>query len=115
MTQKILQSLANKIILDKKLARLPVDEVILEPKPNECVVFRECFIAGLRFPLQDLLEEILDAYNIEMHYLMPNGVSKIALFVWAAKSQKLNPDNKAFCVLHEMHNVHLSWQMLAFL
>lgn len=88
---------------------LPEDEVIPKPKPDECVVFRECFTAGLRFPPQDLLEEILDAYNIEMHHLMPNGISKIALFVWAVKSQKLNPDIKAFCVLHEMHNFHLSW------
>jgi len=61
------------------------------------------FTAGLRMPYQDFIEEILKAYNIEMHHLSPNGIAKIALFVWAVKSQKANLDIGAFCNLHEMH------------
>jgi hypothetical protein len=47
------------------------------------------------------LEEVLKAYNIEIHHLTPNGIAKIALFM--IKSQGVNPDIKAFCALHEMH------------
>lgn len=50
MTEKILQSIAAKRVLDKKLVRLPGDEVIPKPKPDECVVFREYFATGLHFP-----------------------------------------------------------------
>ena len=42
-------------------------------------------------------------YNIEMHHLTPNGIAKIALFIWAVKSQNVNLDIGAFCTLHEMH------------
>ena len=54
-------------------------------------------------PCQDFLEELLKAYNIEMHHLTPNGIAKIALFVWPVKSQDVNLDIRAFCALHEMH------------
>ena len=39
------------------------------------------FTAGLRMPYQDFIEEILKAYNIEMHHLTPNGITKIALYL----------------------------------
>lgn len=103
MTEKILQGMAGKRILDRALARLPDDEVIPLPEPDEFIVFREYFSVRLCFPVQDLLEEILDAYNIDVHHLTPNGISKIALFIWAVKSQGVNPNIKAFCALHEMH------------
>ena len=38
-----------------------------------------------------------------MHHLTPNGIAKIALFVWAVKSQRANLDIGEFCNLHEMH------------
>jgi hypothetical protein len=54
-------------------------------------------------PCQDFVEEILKAYNIEMHHLTPNGIAKITLFIWAVKSQRENLDIAAFCSIHEMH------------
>jgi hypothetical protein len=72
-------------------------------KPHECVVFRDQFTAGLRMPCQDFVEEILEAYNIKIHHLTPNGIAKIALFIWAVKTQRGNLDIGAFCSLHEMH------------
>ena len=38
-----------------------------------------------------------------MHHLTPNGIAKIAVFVWAVKSQDANLDIRAFCALHVMH------------
>ena len=46
------------------------------------------FTAGLRMPYQDFIEEILKAYDIEMHHLTPNGIAKIALFVWVVNLKK---------------------------
>ena len=71
--------------------------------------FQRSVSARLRFPCQDFLEEILKAYNIEMHHLTPNGIAKIALFIRAVKSQGVNLDIKAFCALHEsIHNFGVS-------
>ena len=38
-----------------------------------------------------------------MHHLTPNGIAKIALFIWVVNSQNVNPTIKAFCALNEMH------------
>jgi hypothetical protein len=81
----------------------PQNETVPRPEPNECVVFHDHFTAGLRMSCQDLIEEILKAYNIEMHHLTPNSMTKIALFIWAVKSQRGNLDIRAFCSIHEMH------------
>jgi hypothetical protein len=91
-------------MLEKAYVRLPPqNETIPRPEPDECVVFRNYFATGLRMPCQDFVEEILKAYNIEMHHLTPNGIAKIALFIWALKSQRGNLYIGAFCSIHEMH------------
>jgi hypothetical protein len=54
-------------------------------------------------PYQDFVEEILKAYNIEIHHLTSNSIAKITLFIWAVKSQRGNLDIGAFCSIHEMH------------
>jgi hypothetical protein len=104
MDEAELDWLVKNRMLEKADARLPSDdEMIPKPKPHECVVFRDQFAAGLRMPCQDFIEEILKAYNIEIHHLTPNVIAKIALFIWAVKSQRGNLDIGAFCSLHEMH------------
>lgn len=50
------------------LVCLPWSKVVLNPEAHECVMFKDFFIAGLWFPIQDIIEEILHAYNIEMHH-----------------------------------------------
>ena len=95
--------MVNNWLVERVSVRLPKDEVIPDAQPDERVVLKDQFSARLRFPCQDLVEEIPKAYNIEMHHLTPNGIAKIALFVWAVKSKDVNPDIKAFCALHEMH------------
>jgi hypothetical protein len=81
MDEAELDWLVKNWMLEKADARLPSDdEIIPRPKDYECVVFRDQFAAGVRMPCQDFIEEILKAYNIEIHHLTPNGIAKIALF-----------------------------------
>jgi hypothetical protein len=76
-------------ILEKADVRLPTqNETIPKPEPDECVVFRDYFAAGLRMSCQDFVEEIMKAYNIEMHHLTPNGITKIALFLGSEISER---------------------------
>jgi hypothetical protein len=67
-------------MLEKVDVGLPLqNETVPRLEPDECVVFRDHFTAGLPIPCQDFIEEILKAYNIEMHHLTPNDMAKIAL------------------------------------
>ena len=103
MDEAELDWLVTNRMAEKASVRLPKNETTPKPEPHECVVFWDQFSAGLRLPCQDFVEEILKAYNIEMHHLTLNGIAKIALFIWAMKSQNVNLDIGAFCTLHEMH------------
>ena len=103
MDDKELDWMVTNQMVERASVRLPGNEVIPNPKPYECVVFQDQFAAGLRMACQDFLEQLLKAYNIEMHHLTPNGIAKIALFIWVVKCQDVNLDIRAFCALHEMH------------
>ncbi|CAD6267960.1 unnamed protein product [Miscanthus lutarioriparius] len=103
MDDKELDWMVTNRMVEMASVHLAENEVVLDLKPYECVVFRDQFAAGLRMPCQDFLEELLKAYNIEMHHLTSNGIAKITHFVWAMKSQDVNLDIRAFGALHEMH------------
>ena len=49
-------------------------EIVPKPEPDEAVILKDYFTVGLQFPVEDLVKDILDAYNIELHHLMPNGL-----------------------------------------
>ena len=87
-------------MVERAYVHLPENEVVPNQKPYECLAFWDQFSARLRMPCQYFLEELLKAYNIEMHHLTPNGITKIALFIWAVKSQDVNLDIRAFCTFH---------------
>ena len=85
MDEAKLQWTVTNRMLEKASVRLPHGETTPKSEPHECVVFRDQFSSSLRIPCQDFVEEILKAYNIEMHHLTPNRIAKITLFVWAVK------------------------------
>ena len=111
MDDKELDWMVTNQMVERAFVRLPRNEVVPDPKPYECVFFRDQFAAGLRMSCQDFLEELMKAYNIEKHNLTPNGIAKIALFIWTVKSQHVNLDIRAFCTLHEMHTQFRSKNM----
>jgi len=96
MDDKELDWMVINRMVERASVRLPGNEVVPDPKPYECVFFRDQFVAGLLMPCQDFLEELLKAYKIEIHHLTPNRVAKIALFIWTVKSQDVNLDIRAF-------------------
>jgi hypothetical protein len=52
---------------ESKLVRFPGEEVVPEPKEDEVVVFKSFFRAGLRFPLYDMIGEVLKNFEIYLH------------------------------------------------
>jgi hypothetical protein len=72
------------------------------PEENEVVVFRSFLKAGLRFPLSSFVVEVLKIFEIYLHQLTPEAIIKLNIFVWAVRSQGLEPDAKSFCNIHEL-------------
>jgi hypothetical protein len=72
------------------------------PKENEVVIFRIFLKAGLRFPLSSFVVEILKIFEIYLHQLTPEAVMRMGIFVWAVRSQGLEPNAKSFCNIHEL-------------
>jgi hypothetical protein len=89
--------------IEKKLLRFASKETTLEPKNDEVVVFRSFFKAGLRFPLHEMIGEVLNNYEIYLHQLTPNAIVRLNIFIWALRSQGMDPNAEAFCRVHELH------------
>jgi hypothetical protein len=81
----------------KKLIRFGWEETTPTPKDDEVVVFKSFFRAGLRFPLNEMIGEVLDNYEIYLHQLTPNAIVRLNIFIWALRSQGMDPNVEAFC------------------
>jgi hypothetical protein len=56
---------------ESKLVRFAGEEITPEPREDEVIVFKSFFRAGLRFPLNDLIGEVLKNFEIYLHQLTP--------------------------------------------
>jgi hypothetical protein len=72
------------------------------PEDDEVVICRSFMKAGLRFPLDKRLVEVLKTFEIYLHQLTPEAIVKVGVFIWAMRSQGLEPDAKCFCNMHEL-------------
>jgi hypothetical protein len=88
---------------EKKLIRFAREETTPTPKDDEVVVFKSFFRARLRFPLNEMIGEVLDNYEIYLHQLTPNAIVRLSIFIWALRSQGMDPNAEAFCRVHELH------------
>ena len=73
------------------------------PKDDEVIVFKSFFRAGLRFPLNEMIGEVLDNYEIYLHQLSPNAIVRLSIYIWALRSQGMDPNAEAFYRVHELH------------
>jgi hypothetical protein len=69
---------------------------------DEMVVYRSFMKAGLQFPLDKLLVKVLKTFEIYLHQLTPEVINKMGIFIWAMRSQELEPNAKCFCNMHEL-------------
>jgi hypothetical protein len=72
------------------------------PEENEVVIFRSFLKAGLWFPLSSFVVEVLKIFEIYLHQITPEAIIRMGIFVWAVKSQGLEPNAKSFCSMHEL-------------
>jgi hypothetical protein len=78
------------------------ESIIPLPKADEVVVFKSFMKARLRFPLHKMLVEVLKTFKIYLHQLTSEALIKVGVFIWAMRSQGLEPDARCFCNIHEL-------------
>jgi hypothetical protein len=91
------------------IVRADTDRVVPAPEENEVVIYRSFFKAGLRFPLSKFVVEVLKTYQIFLHQITPEAIIRMEIFVWAVRSQGLEPSAKCFCSMHELSYETKPW------
>jgi hypothetical protein len=88
---------------EKRLIRFGGEETTPKPENDEVVVFKSFFKAGLRFLLHEMIGDALEDFEIYLHHLTPNAIVRLNVFIWALRSQGVDPLAEAFCRVHELH------------
>jgi hypothetical protein len=78
------------------------DSAAPTPKEDEVVVYMSFMKAGLRFPLRKFLVEVLKTFEIFLHQITPEAIIRMEVFIWAMRSQGLEPSAKCFYNMHEL-------------
>ena len=82
VTLEILEGMILHGLVDRSQVRvLPIDQASARPEPDEVVVFRDFFTAGLRFPLDPVIVDIFRLFTIYLHQMTPTSFVKLNLFM----------------------------------
>ena len=93
----------GKYFYDISIVRARGESTVPLPEADEVVVFK-CFVkARLCFPLHRMLIEVLNTFEIYLHHLTPEALIKVGVFIWAMRSQGLEPGARCFCNIHELY------------
>jgi hypothetical protein len=87
---------------DISIVRAGGDSSASLPEADEVVVYRSFMVAGLRFPLDKLLVKVLKTFEIFLHQLTPEAIIRTGIFIWAMRSQGLEPNARCFSNIHEL-------------
>jgi hypothetical protein len=67
----------------KELVHFGGEETTPKPGKDEVVVFKSFFKAGLRFPLNKMIADVLKKFGIYLHQLTPNAIVTLSVYIWA--------------------------------
>jgi hypothetical protein len=87
----------------KELICFGGEETTPKPGKDEVVIFKSFFKAGLRFPLNKMIADVLKKFGIYLHQLTPNAIVRLSVYIWALRSQGVEPFAEGFCRVHELH------------
>jgi hypothetical protein len=100
--QSQIDATKGRYFRDMSIVRAGGDSAAPTPEEDEVVVYRSFMKAGLRFPLSKFLVEVLKTFEIFLHQITPEAIIRMGVFVWAVRSQGLEPSAKCFCNMHEL-------------
>jgi hypothetical protein len=108
--QSHLDNMRGRYFRDMSIVRADNgDRTVPVPEEDEVVIYLSFFKAGLRFPLSRFVVEVLKIYQIFLHQITPKAIIRMGIFVWAVRSQGLEPSAKCFCSMHELSYETKPW------
>jgi hypothetical protein len=100
--QSHIDAMRGKYFLDMSIVRIGGDSTAPAPEENKVFIYRSFLKASLRFPLSKFVVEVLKIFQIFLHQITPEAIIRMGIFVWAVRSQGLEPSAKCFCNMHEL-------------
>jgi hypothetical protein len=100
--QSHIYTMRGRYFRDMSIVRVGGDNTAPAPEENEVVIYRSFLKVGLRFPLSKFVVEVLKIFHIFLHQITPEAIIRMGMFVWAVRSQGLEPSVKCFCNMHEL-------------
>jgi hypothetical protein len=97
-----IEAMKGRYFRDISIVRAGGESTVPLPEADEVVVFRSFMKARLQFPLDKMLVEVLKTFEIYVHQLTPEAIVKVGVFIWAMRSQGLEPDVRCFCNIHKL-------------
>jgi hypothetical protein len=100
--QSQIDAMKGRYFHDMSIVRAGRDNTAPLPEVDEVVVYRSFMKAGLQFLLSKFLVEVLKTFKIFLHQITPEAIIRMGIFIWAMRSQGLEPSAKCFCNMHEL-------------
>jgi hypothetical protein len=100
--QSHIDAMRGRYFRDMSIVRVGGDNTAPAPQENKVVIYRSFLKAGLRFSLSKFVVEVLKIFHIFLHQITPEAIIRMGMFVWAVRSQGLEPSAKCFCSMHEL-------------
>jgi hypothetical protein len=97
-----IDAMRGRYFHDISIVRAGGESNVPLPEADEVVVYRSFTKAGLRFPLDSMLVEVLKTFKVYLHQLTPEPIIRIGVYIWAMRSQGQEPNAKCFYNLHEL-------------
>jgi hypothetical protein len=82
---------------EKELICFGGEETTPKPQKDEIVIFKSFLKAGLIFPLNRMIADVLKKIGIYLHQLTPNAIVRLSVYIWALRSQGVEPFAEGFC------------------
>jgi hypothetical protein len=97
-----IDAMRGRYFRDISIMRAGGESNVPLPEADEVVAYRSFMKAGLRFPLDSMLVEVLKTFEVYLHQLTPEAIIKIGVYIWAMRSQGQEPNAKKICNMHEL-------------
>jgi hypothetical protein len=100
--QSQIDAMKGRYFHDISIVRAGGDNNAPMPEADEVVVYRSFMKAGLRFPLDKFLVEVLKTFEIYLHRITPEAIIRMGIFIWAMRNHGLEPNAKCFCNIYDL-------------
>jgi hypothetical protein len=100
--QSQIDAMKGRYFSDISTVRAGGDSTAPAPEVDEVVIYGSFMKAGLWFHLSKFLVEVLKTFEIYLHQITPEAIISMEIFIWAMRSQGLEPSAKCFCNMHEL-------------